>query len=515
MDFPVTQPGSAPADDTFSIRTIMVPLITIIVGIFMVVLDGTAVNVAIPSLVRGLHSSLTTIQWTITGYTLAQAAVIPLAGWLSDRFGAKNVFLMSVGLFTIGSVLCATAQTDTWLVTFRVLQGLGGGFVLPIAIAYVYRLAPPSRMGAVMGIMGIPILFAPAIGPVLGGWLVQYESWRWIFLLNLPIGIIGVLIGLRALPPVDRHRVVGLDLPGTILGPIAFAALSYGISQGSSSWTSSKTIGGIIVGSVALIAFIIIELRARTPLLELRVFKSLDFSAAVMVQWVGQFALFGSLFLLPLFLQQVRGYGAFDTGLIMLPQAIAAAAVMPLGGILFDRIGTRPLVIVGLGIVGIATFMLGRVSTSTQGTDLILPLAMTGAGMGLMMMPLNTQALNAAPRSLVSRVTSLTTAMQQVVNSFSVAGLATILTSRATTHINAAKAAAAIQHLSPLAVRGALANAAALAFDDTFHVMVVAAVIGALMGLLLRRIGVHENAEETVRAESPEEAMRPTAAFPG
>src|SRR5438270_13368826 len=191
----------------FTIGSVMVPLIAIIIGIFMVILDTTAVNVALPKLVTELHDTLPTLQWTITGYTLAQAAVIPLAGWLSDRFGAKNLFLISVLLFTIGSVLCATAQTDTWLVTFRVLQGLGGGFVLPIAIAYVYRLAPPSRMGAVMGIMGIPILFAPAIGPVLGGWLVQYHSWRWIFLLNIPIGFIGVLVGLRSLPSVERSRV--------------------------------------------------------------------------------------------------------------------------------------------------------------------------------------------------------------------------------------------------------------------------------------------------------------------
>src|SRR5947209_4522124 len=259
--------GFAAGDDTFSMRAIMVPLITIIVGIFMVVLDGTAVNVAIPSLVRDLNSSLTTIQWTITGYTLAQAAVIPLAGWLSDRFGAKRIFLFSVMLFTAGSVLCATAQSDTWLVVFRVVQGLGGGFVLPIAMAYVYRLAPPSRVGAVMGVMGIPILFAPAIGPVLAGWLVQYHSWRWIFLLNLPIGIIGVLVGLRHLPKVDRQTVADLDLPGTILGPLAFASLSYGISQGSTSWTSSKAIGGMLVGAVALAAFIVVELRARSPLL--------------------------------------------------------------------------------------------------------------------------------------------------------------------------------------------------------------------------------------------------------
>lgn len=498
----------APGETAFSMGAILVPLITIIIGIFMVILDGTAVNVALPSLVRDLHSSLPTVQWTITGYTLAQAAVIPLAGWLSDRFGAKRIFLVSIALFTVGSVLCATAQGDGWLIVFRVIQGLGGGFVLPVSMAYVYRLAPPARVGAVMGVMGIPILLAPAIGPVVAGWLVQYHTWRWIFLLNLPIGIAGVLIGLRNLPSVDRQVVAALDLPGAIFGPLAFAALSYGISQGATSWTSNKTLGGLAVGIIALAVFITVELRTRAPLLELRVFRSVDFNLAIVVQWVGQFALFGSLFLVPLFLQQVRGYGAFDTGLILLPQAIAAAVIMPLGGALFDRIGARPLVIVGIGIVAGASFLLAHVTATTKGTDLILPLTMAGAGMGLMMMPLNTHLLNTAPRKLVSRVTSLTAALQMVVNSFSVAGLATILTSRTTVHISAVKVSAIAQHLSPRGMAAAMSSALASAFDDTFYVMVAAAVFAVVLGFFLRRSRADENADAVLSAAE-------TSAIPG
>jgi EmrB/QacA subfamily drug resistance transporter len=335
---------------------------------------------------------------------------------------------------------------------------------------------------------------------VLAGWLVQYASWRWIFLLNLPVGIVGLAVGLRSLPAIGRQAVAVLDRWGMVLAPLAFAALSYGISQGSTSWTSEKTIGGIVVGGVALVAFIVAELRAHTPLLELRVFRSLDFSEGIVVQWIAQLALFGSLFLIPLFLQQVRGYGAFDTGLILLPQAIAAAVIMPLSGVLFDRIGARPLVIAGMALVAVATVLLAHVGVTTQGTDLILPLAMTGAGMGMMMMPLNTHLINAAPRKLVTRVTSLTNALQQVVNSLSIAGLATILTSRTTAHVTAAKAALAAQQAhAPAgsappsaaqvahAVHAALTSAFASAFDDTFYVMVGAAVIAGVLGLFLRR----------------------------
>jgi len=490
-------PHAIPRDAApFRMRAVMAPLVAIIIGIFMVILDGTAVNVALPKLVATFHTTLPTLQWIVTGYTLAQAAVIPLAGWLSDRFGAKPVFLTSIALFTVGSVLCATASGSGMLIAFRVLQGLGGGCVLPVAMAYTYRISPPEKVGAVMGMMGIPILFAPAIGPVLAGWLVQYASWRWIFLINLPIGMAGLAVGVMGLPGVPRQAVAALDRRGAILGPLAFAALSYGVSAGSASWTATNTIAGLTIGAVALVAFIIVELRARNPLLELRVFRSIDFSLAIVAQWVGQIALFGSLFLVPLFLQQVRGFGAFDTGLAILPQALAAAVFMPIGGILFDRIGARPLVLGGLGCVAAATYLLARVSVSTQATDLILPLALTGAGMGLMMMPLNTHIINAAPRALVSRVTSLTNALQQVVNGLTIAALATILTARATSHIAAMTAAArAAGHSGSVPAAATLARlqheivtkALALGFDDTFRAMVGAAIVGAIIGVALRR----------------------------
>ena len=505
--------GAAP----FTMRSIIGPLIAIIIGIFMVVLDSTAVNVAIPTLVNQFHDPLSILQWTVTGYALAQAAVIPLAGLLSDRFGAKAVFLTSVGLFTAGSVLCATAQGSSMLILFRVLQGMGGGFVLPVGMAYTYRLSPPNKVGAIMGLMGIPILFAPAIGPVLAGWLVQYVSWRWLFLINLPIGIVGVLIGLRTLPLTPRQKIFSLDLPGMILGPLAFVALSYGVSEGSSSWTSVNTIGGIVVGFVALGGFVVVELRARQPLLELRVFRSLDFSLGIIVQWVGQFALFGTLFVVPLFLQQVRGYGAFDTGLILLPQALAAAVFMPIGGALFDRIGARPLVMAGCGVMAVASFILVGVSATTTGRDLVLPLALYGVGMGLMLMPMNTHLINAAPRKLVSRVTSLTNALQQVISSLTIAGLSTILTSRgdykgATSALaRLAQAAARVPHNAATAARhtatglpSPIATLFANAFGDTFRVMAFVALIGAVMGIVLRRNLAAQSADAAVQDDEPE-----------
>jgi EmrB/QacA subfamily drug resistance transporter len=496
-------------------RAIMAPLVAIIIGVFMVVLDGTAVNVAIPKLVQDFNSTLSVLQWTVTGYALAQAAVIPLAGWLSDRFGAKQVFLASVVLFTIGSVLCSTAQSTGMLITFRVLQGLGGGFVLPVAMAFTYRLAPPEKVGTVMGMMGIPILFAPAIGPVLAGWLVDAASWRWIFLLNLPVGIIGVLTGLRSLPNLPRQQTPVLDLYGTILAPLAFSSLVYGVSEGSTSWTSVNTIAGLVIGTVALILFIVVELRSDHPLLELRVFKAPDFDFAIVTQWILQFALFGSLFLVPQFLESVRGYSALDTGLSLLPQALGAAIFMPLGGALFDRIGARPLLLVGSVFMVIAGFLLSGVGIHTEGRDLIVPLFLYGTGMGLSFMPLNTQTINAAPRRLVGRVTALTNAFQQVVNALTIALLTTFLTSRpsyitAQHLLTKAQAAAAAHggHAVRPASTGLPAPIAALfsnAFSETFTLMAIMAAVAGVLGLTLRR----QTAAQRAAAEAGEDESAP------
>ncbi|HEY0827918.1 MAG TPA: DHA2 family efflux MFS transporter permease subunit [Bacilli bacterium] len=464
-----------------SIKDILVPLIAIIIGLFMVILDNTAVNVALPKLVEEFNSSLTVLQWTVTGYMLAQAAVIPLAGWLSDRFGAKRIFLISVGMFTVGSLLCAIASDPAQLIVFRILQGFGGGMVMPIAMAFTYRLAPPNMVGAVMGMMGIPILLAPALGPVLAGWLVDFASWNWIFIINLPIGIIGVFIGIRYLPKIDRQQVASLDVWGMILGPLAFAALVYGVSEGAQSWTSLETILGTSIGVVSLILFITVELRQPQPMLELRVFRSFDFTRAIIIQWITTVGLFGTIFLIPLFLQQAKGYSAFDTGLIMLPQALAAAIFMPISGKLFDRIGARPLVMIGMGLIAVAAFLFSQI-TATDGISMLMaPLALLGAGMGLCMMPLNTHIIQASPQNLVGRVTSLTNATQLVVSSFAIAALASYL----------------VNHMSDyMADDNTITNveAFAMAFGDTFLIIVGISILGAILGLMLTKPKVVEGA---------------------
>jgi len=441
----------------------------------MVILDGTVVNVAVPELVKFFETDLHTIQWTITGYTLALSAVIPLAGWMTDKFGAKRIFIVTIIMFTLGSVLCSLAQTPDQLVIYRVIQGLGGGMVAPIGIAMVFRLAPPDRRGSIMGLLGIPMLLAPALGPVLSGYLVEYASWHWIFLINLPVGIVAAILAWKFLPASAKQESVRLDLIGMILGPIAFAMLVYGVSEGGTSWTSTSTLTGLIVGGVALILFIIVELRQEHPLLELRVFSSSHFTRGIVLLWVTQIALFGAMLLIPLYLQSIRGLTPLETGLLLLPQALASGLAMPIGGRLFDKLGARPLAMLGLTFVTVALYILSGITADTSKLHIVLCLIMMGLGMGLSMMPLNTHVLNSAPRNLMSRVTPLTSAGQQIVVSFAIAGLTGYLTSRLTAHTVAG------------ATKEQMIDASVQSFGDTFFLASCIALVGFLLTFLLRK----------------------------
>ncbi|SFS55742.1 DHA2 family efflux MFS transporter permease subunit [Paenibacillus sp. BC26] len=469
----MSSPTATTSSSEFSIRAIIAPLMAVIVGMIMVILDSTVVNVALAKFQTEFDATINTVQWTFTGYTLALSAVIPLAGWMTDKFGSKRIFLITIALFTIGSVLCGAAQTVEQLIAFRVIQGLGGGMVMPIGMAIIFRLAPQEKRGSVMGMLGIPMLLAPALGPILSGWLIEAVSWHWIFLINLPIGIVGMIVGIKYLPNFEQNKAPALDIIGMILAPIAFASLAYGVSEGGrTSWTADNTLTGLIVGGIALLLFIIVELRHKQPLLELRVFRSSDFTRGTLLVWIVQIALFGAMILMPVFLQNIRHYSPLETGVIMLPQAIGSMLFMPIGGRLFDKIGARPLALVGLTLVGGAMFMLHNINVDTKLIMIIIPLFMIGSGMGLSMMSLNTHVLNSAPRHLVSRVTPLTTAAQQVVTSFAVAGLTGYMTTRVTDHMTAG---------------GNPIDSAVNAYSDTFMLSFGLTVFGILFSLLLRK----------------------------
>ncbi|AGK98527.1 MDR family MFS transporter [Clostridium pasteurianum] len=446
------------------------PLLAIILGMFMVSLDGSVLNVAMPGMVKYFGSNLSTMQWTITGYALALAAIIPLVGWVTDRFGAKSIFILVIGLFTIGSFLCSLATSPEQLIIFRIIQGIGGGMVIPIGLATIYRIAPKEKLGSLMGLLGMPLLLAPAIGPVVSGYILQYASWQWIFRINIPIGIIAILVNIRYLPDFKKKTVPSFDIWGMLLAPIAFAMLVYGVNEGAKSWTSINTIAALTIGSISLVTFIFVELRQKQPLIELKVFGSSQFTRGIIVLWTFQIVLFSILILAPLFLQYVKGYSSLQTGFMLLPQALAMCIMMPISGRLFDKVGAKPLAFIGTTIATVVLFMLSRVTNDTSVTYIVLCLVVIGVAGGLTVMSLNTHVLNAAPENLINRVTPLTGAFQQIILSFAIVIMTGFLTSRTTYR---------------LANTANKLNAVIFSYDDTFLLCSCIAVIGIIMSLTI------------------------------
>lgn len=479
--------------ESFSMRSLIGPIAAIVIGMIMVMLDDNIINVAIPTLVKDFHSTLPTIQWTITIYTLSLSAVIPLAGWLSDKLGAKRLFLLILVLFTLASVLCSTASSAGLLITYRVIQGLVGGMILPVGFAFVFRLAPPNKVGSIMGMLGIPMLLAPALAPMLSGWLVEYLSWHWIFLINLPLGIIGFVVGLIFLPRVDRKTTETIDVLGMFLGPAAFVFLSYALNEGGKiGWGALWTVLSLVIGIVVLLAFVVVEVRHRSPLVELKTFKSGNFARGVLALLISQFALFGSIFLITQYLLDIRGFGELQTGLILMPQAVAAGIFMAIGGRLFDKVGARPLAITGFTIITIALFWISRNSIHTGILEIIIPLILMGIGMGFSMMQLNTYVLQAAPREFVHRVTPLTSAGKQIMVSFAVSGLTGFLTSRTTHYMQGG---------------GNAVTHSTAAFSDTFLFAAAIAFIGLLLSFF---IGQPKKDQEKEVSVNPERRNEPS-----
>lgn len=466
------------SEQPLSIKNVILPIVSVSIGMFMILLDSTAINVMQPKLMKIFNCSLSTIQWSVTAYTLALSAMIPLAGLLAEKYGAKTIFLICVLLFTLGSLLCSFATTAEQLVLFRVIQGLGGGMVSPVAIALTYRVSPPDKIGRIMAVLGIPMLLAPAGGPVLAGWLMDVFSWQLVFLINLPIGIFAILFGLKVLPKFEGKSRPRFDIPGMILAPLAFSALAYGISSGGVSWTSIKTISGLIVGLVALALFIAVELKKPHPLLELRVFASSQFRKAIGVQWLFQISMIGMFFLIPIYLQQSGGYSAMQAGLITLPIPISCTVFMQIGGRIFDKSGVRAAAVSGLGMFVSGAAILSFFHAESIAFK-IIPLVLLGSGMGMCMMSINTNVLQCAPMKLIHRVTSLSNAAQQIMSSFAVAGATSVFTLR----------------MSHYAVSSDVSRATGSAYGDTFLAIAIVALIGIFISLSFKKGKVNIDAE--------------------
>ena len=406
-------------------------LISVVFGIFMVILDTTVVNVAFPALRAEYGASLNDSQWIISIYVLAIGIATPLAAFLGDRFGMKRVFLSGLSIFALGSLVCGFAPSLPILIAARALQGFGGGIALPLGTALLFQAFPPSEQGFAFGIFGIVILVAPAIGPITGGFLVDQNLWRFIFFINPPIGALGVFLGSRFLPDDKPDHKPTIDLLGLITEIIGFGAVLYAASiAANDGWTSPQVLMWFGIGVLGLVAFTLVELFvAEEPLLDLRLYARKVFLNANLLGYVSVVALFGAEFLMPIYLQTLRGQTAFQSGLILLPMAITGGFSIILAGRLYDRMGPRPLVTFGFALLVLNTWQLSLIQASTSIQWIMILLAIRGIALGLTVQTTFLTGLSVVPLRKVAQGSSLTNATRQVMQSIAVAILATVLAS--------------------------------------------------------------------------------------
>ncbi len=401
----------------------------VIVGSIMSILDTTIVNVALATLSVKLHSSIDQIQWVVTGYMLSLAAVIPLTGWAARRFGAKQVYIVSLILFTLGSALCGLATSTSELILFRVLQGIGGGLILPIGQLIMASAAGPRRMGRVMSIVAVPAMLAPVLGPALGGLIIDAASWRWIFFVNLPIGIGAVCAALRVLPWGKREKANPLDVPGLAMMVTGLPLLTYGLAEigTTGSFTATKVVVPIAAGLVLIASFAVHALRTRYPLLDIRLYKKPTFASASFAMFCLGASLFGAMILLPLYWQDVRHMSVLQTGLLTAPQVLGMALVMPLAGKLSDRLGGGPLALFGVLLTTAASIPFGMLGAHTPVAYISIVMVVRGAGIGFAFLPAMAAAYAALERSELPHATPQLNVLQRVGGSIGVAVLAVVL----------------------------------------------------------------------------------------
>jgi EmrB/QacA subfamily drug resistance transporter len=404
-------------------------LTTVMFGLFMIILDSTIINIAFPTLRREFGASLADAQWVISIYVLALGITTPVSGFLADRFGIKRVYLFGLAIFVLGSFLCGVAPSLGLLIAARAFQGFGGGIAQPLGPAQLYRAFPPKEQGAAFGILGIALVVAPALGPILGGWLVDINLWRAIFFVNVPIGIVGVILGSQFLVDFRVDKRPLFDPLGLLTAIIGFGSILYAASIAENfGWGGQSTLLALGLGFIMLIIHVLIELRiAKEPMMNLRLFLNSDFAIASIVGYIATIALFGAEFMMPIYLQAFRGRTALDAGIILLAVAATSAIATPSAGRLYDKIGPRAIMVVGFLILCINTWQLALIRGATSISYIVFLLALRGVAIGLTLQTSYVAALSSIPLDMLPRGSSLLNSTRFVVQAISVAALATIL----------------------------------------------------------------------------------------
>lgn len=501
----------APADPAYRWKVLGV----VMIGTLMSALDTSIVNVCLPSMMASFGASVDEIEWVVTGYMLGFSTFMPLTVWLRDRLGPRNLFLLALGVFTLGSVLCGIAWSLPVLVVARLIQAFGGGAITPTGMAMIAEVFPPAERGRALGIWGVGVIVGPAIGPTLGGYLTDAFGWRAIFDVNLPFGLVGLVAAARIL----RREAPGagarkpFDLAGFVLLSAFLVATLLGLSKGNSEgWSSRYVTTCALIAAFSLAAFLLVESVVEHGILDLGLLRNGQLSIALAVTAMRSVALYGGTFLLPVFLQTHMGFDEIRTGELLLPGALVIGAAMPIAGRLADRIGARIPTVVGLVLVAHFMFSYRDLDAVTSTWGVLWPTLVRGLGLGLLVTPVMTAAINAVPTARAGMASSMLNLTQQVAGSVGIAALASILGTRTAYHravvgeaLQAssgawAQASAAVAvHLRAIGyapsdarlaaaatmARHAVASASVAAFDDAFLAGALIVACGVVPALFL------------------------------
>ena len=413
-------------------------LAALLFGMFIAILNQTLLNVALPKINTEFNISASTGQWLMTGFMLVNGILIPITAYLFNKYSYRKLFLVALVLFTIGSLICAISMNFPIMMVGRVLQAIGAGVLMPLGSIVIITIYPPEKRGAAMGTMGIAMILAPAIGPTLSGYIVQNYHWNVMFYGMFIIGIIAILVGFVWFKLYQYTTNPKADIPGIIFSTIGFGALLYGFSEaGNKGWGSVEIETMFAIGIIFIILFVIRELRMKAPMLNLEVLKFPTFTLTTVINMVVMMSLYGGMILLPMYLQNLRGFSALDSGLLLLPGSLIMGLLGPFAGKLLDTIGLKPLAIFGIAVMTYATWELTKLNMDTPYMTIMGIYVLRSFGMAFIMMPMVTAAINALPGRLASHGNAFLNTMRQLAGSIGTAILVTVMTTQTTQHLSA------------------------------------------------------------------------------
>ena len=463
-------------------RSLLVAVL--LIGTFCTVLNQTLLATAFPTLMKEFDISASTVQWLTTGFLLVNGIMIPISAWLINSFSSKKLDLRAMGTFLIGTIICFIAQNFPVLLAGRLIQAVGVGLSMPLLQNIMLTIFPPEKRGSAMGMAGIVIGLAPALGPTLSGWIIDHYSWRDLFGMVIPIVILVLVLAVFFMKSVIELTHPKIDAISAILSTIGFGSLLYGFSSvGDKGWLSKEVLGFLIVGIIFIVLFSKRQLNIEHPFLELRVFKSKIFTIAAILAGVTNMAMIGAEMVLPLYIQNIRGESAFHSGLMLLPGALVMGLMMPITGAIFDKHGARKLAITGMFILTSATLPFAFLTSKTSVIVIVVLYAIRMFGISMVMMPVTTSGMNALPAQLISHGTAVNNTFRQVASSIGTAILISVLTNVTKNNLPAKS----MLETTPLAYKDQAINATLSGYHAAFFVAVIFGFIGWLITFTLAK----------------------------